>query len=86
MESSLLFSDKKAPNAIPRVTSFIISQNVLKKLHERTLSKVVIGKPGDQLCVSDRIRCNVMRVLSLETRYLSEEKECLFESDVELLN
>ena len=83
---SLLFSDKKAPNATPREISFMISQNVLKKLYIQLLGKIFEERVSDSLCVSYRIRCDVVCVLSLETRHLCKEKGRLFESDIELLH
>ena len=83
-QSSLLFSDKKAPKATPRVKSFIMSQNVLKKLKEHCVKEKGRGK-DDRLCISDGIRGNVVGILSLESRNLCEEKDGLFKPDVELL-
>lgn len=84
-QSSLLFSERKAPKATPRVKSFIMSQNVLKKLKDGVIKKKVEEKIHDKLCISDGIRGNVVGVLSFESRNLGEEKDGLFKADVELL-
>lgn len=63
--------------------SFIMSQKVLKKLLGRSVGSIDDeGVKKYRLGISARISSHTMRILSLQSRYLSEEKYSLLSTDI----